>query len=290
MSQPIEAPKPTIPSNHTHFRLDRYSEDALFNATTVCETGSKDYISLAKPQFCDFHNTPPPTSDNDCRELRRTSTASSLSSSCLRRCTSLQEFSFRSIVPESAHHDQEASTSCHGKLGKHNVQREWGSNPLSSILLRPCCTTDKVVSIQNPPSTRHTSHPPPPSPSSPPSSPSSSVIHLSVVTVTMAAFRELQALEISDGTNHDVMLNAGVEDDNNNNNDSDDGFFEEFHHFVHTPLQRDDANGLTNTQWAKQLRELSSSIVQPGSYTQRRFVSIWGTRFDEFRKDILEQK
>lgn len=103
----------------------------------------------------------------------------------------------------------------------------------------------------------------------------------------MVAFRELQALETSDGTNHDFMLAAGVDDDNNN---SDDGFFEDFDHLGHTPHERHDSNGLTNTQWAEQLRNLSSSIVQPGSYTRRRFVSTWGTRFDEFRKDILGHK
>jgi hypothetical protein len=106
----------------------------------------------------------------------------------------------------------------------------------------------------------------------------------------MAALRELQEFECSDDE-ADVtpypqqpVYTSGLAATPPTDEDD---FFEEF---PEAGLSRQHESTPGNTDWEAQAEQLSRYIVQPGSYGQRRLRSVWGNRFDAFRREELRQE
>jgi hypothetical protein len=103
----------------------------------------------------------------------------------------------------------------------------------------------------------------------------------------MAALRELQAMEMLDGITDEVALNEDTP--NESGSYTDDDFFEEFSDTC-KDYPRDGIDQFTDAELMEKIQELSKSSVPSGSYRQRRFQYVWGSRFDAFRENVLKEE
>jgi hypothetical protein len=101
--------------------------------------------------------------------------------------------------------------------------------------------------------------------------------------------KELQALHTLDGITDGVTQTEDTPNKINKISQISNSFFEEFSDTC-KDYPRDGIDQFTHAELMNQMQELSKSCVPPGSYRQRRFQSVWGIRFDTFRKDFLNQK